>query len=568
MDIIETVKSILSYVLALIIGILSYHLGSRPKLFKVQNHSHYKWRLTMKRTKKHVLETESRRALENLLPPEWIFRTKRPDYGIDIEIEIVEDEELTNKVLWVQLKATEDVRKGKISYKIKTSHLKYYEGCRLPVLILLWTKSENEFYYLFTQKYIREKLSVKNPSWRKQKTVVIKFDSKLSTTKDLQSIATDGYPAIVTKNMEDYSFLRFGRKLQMYWRNTIPSHIIYLLFEPSDIIPRKNSSYKTPLRTTVAEAESKFRHYRISEEGVFQLASINTGFSTNKIRDYLQLLFEYGPNSEKHAKKFGFSRDKDDKENFFAMRGHIVECDENLYENIHSWTTDPTIVHRIPTEIIELLIIRFILNNFEGSISITFEFGDKELTGEEYGKILDEGKQKIQKIIETIDNPTRLIPINEITNKLEGYYGRERNLTKEVVIPLMDKMGFEKIDDRHGVKEKGLDLIVCMTNLFGVREYYGIQVKAVNIHLTASKRDGGNAIEVLRQIITAFKRKHIDIREGTKYRVDHVIIITCGKITAEAKEHIYEEMKKRRKIMFIDNIHLAKLIKEHGVPLK
>lgn len=62
----------------------------------------------MKRTRPHVLENESRKALENLLPPEWIYRKKDPDYAIDAEIQIVEDEKVTEKVVWVQLKATEE----------------------------------------------------------------------------------------------------------------------------------------------------------------------------------------------------------------------------------------------------------------------------------------------------------------------------------------------------------------------------------------------------------------------------------------------------------------------------
>ncbi|MBU7046334.1 MAG: tetratricopeptide repeat protein, partial [Theionarchaea archaeon] len=169
----------------------------------------------MKRTRKHVLETESRRALERLLPPEWIFRPRIPDYGIDAEIEIVEEEEVTNKVLWLQLKATEK-RKKKVSYQMRTDHLKYYEKCRMPVLIIYWIKRENTFYYLFAQKYIKENLST-NPEWRNQKTVAVTFDSVLSTAKDIESMATDGYlyllPQQITIGTE---------KPAIYWVDGIP----------------------------------------------------------------------------------------------------------------------------------------------------------------------------------------------------------------------------------------------------------------------------------------------------------------------------------------------------------
>ncbi|MGC1120327.1 MAG: tetratricopeptide repeat protein [Candidatus Methanofastidiosia archaeon] len=154
----------------------------------------------MKRTKEHVLETESRRALESLLPPEWIFRVKILDYGIDVEIEIVEGEEVTNKVLWIQLKATESM-KGKVSYKMRTDYLKYYEGCPLPVVILYWTKSENNFYYIFAQEYIDKILSKNNPDWRRQKTVTIIFDSKLENIEELKSTATEGYYYVIKQRL-------------------------------------------------------------------------------------------------------------------------------------------------------------------------------------------------------------------------------------------------------------------------------------------------------------------------------------------------------------------------------
>jgi len=40
----------------------------------------------MRRTRAHVLEDESEKALKDLLPSEWIFRKKSHDYGIDLEI--------------------------------------------------------------------------------------------------------------------------------------------------------------------------------------------------------------------------------------------------------------------------------------------------------------------------------------------------------------------------------------------------------------------------------------------------------------------------------------------------
>ena len=172
----------------------------------------------MKRTREHVLEKESRLALENLLPSEWIFRERTPDYGIDAEIEIVEKEEVTNKVLWIQLKATESRKsKNKVSYDMRTHHLEYYEKCRTPVLIVYWIKSENTFYYMFAQRYIREELSKSKPDWRNQNTVAIPFDSVLDTSEDLDSIATDGLLYLFPQQLPIGA-----EKSAVYWLAGIP----------------------------------------------------------------------------------------------------------------------------------------------------------------------------------------------------------------------------------------------------------------------------------------------------------------------------------------------------------
>jgi tetratricopeptide (TPR) repeat protein len=175
----------------------------------------------MERPSSHTLENESRLAFRNLLPPAWIVRDKVPDYGIDMEVDIVEGKKVTNKVLWIQIKSTEG--KGHpcetVHYSMKTKHLKHYEGCPLPVLILLWIKSENSFYYLFAQRFIREELSATDPDWRKKKTNTIGFheDSKLNNVADLSSIATDGYLYIVQQKLN----LTPESKSAFYWLNGI-----------------------------------------------------------------------------------------------------------------------------------------------------------------------------------------------------------------------------------------------------------------------------------------------------------------------------------------------------------
>ena len=180
----------------------------------------------MKRSREHILEEESKRAFINLLPSEWIHREKHPDYGIDMEVEIVEGDDVTNKVFWVQLKATGSIklRQKKIIFKAKTDHLRFWETCRLPVFIIYWIKAKDIFYYLFVQKYIREILSLENYNWREKKFATIRFplESELKDVTKIKSIADEGYFYIMEQQLNEKQKIERGIQAAHYWLDGIP----------------------------------------------------------------------------------------------------------------------------------------------------------------------------------------------------------------------------------------------------------------------------------------------------------------------------------------------------------
>jgi tetratricopeptide (TPR) repeat protein len=200
----------------------------------------------MSRPPSITLEEESRRAFINLLPLSWVHRDMVPDYHIDMEVVIAEDRKVTNEVLWVQIKATENIAHphGVIPFPIETRHLKYYENSRLPVIILLWVKPENTFYYLFAQQYIRERLSKEDPAWRTQETKTIKFlaDSKLMNADTLKSIGTDGYLYII----QHETSIRSEAGLAGAWLDGIPQSNDQVLKEHTlkALLCMRNEDYK------------------------------------------------------------------------------------------------------------------------------------------------------------------------------------------------------------------------------------------------------------------------------------------------------------------------------------
>ena len=139
-----------------------------------------------------------------------------------MEIELVRGEETENKILWVQIKATESSKKthNNVTYSIGTNHLRYYENAQLPVLILIWRKPENAFYCLLAQRVIREELDVKDPNWRKKKTKTIVFreDTRIVGACDLQSLATGGYLYVIQQQLN----IKSNGKSAVYWLDGIP----------------------------------------------------------------------------------------------------------------------------------------------------------------------------------------------------------------------------------------------------------------------------------------------------------------------------------------------------------
>ena len=94
-----------------------------------------------KRPKQHRLEDNSRIRFQEVLPEMWVYRDKDKDYGIDAEVELFDnDENAQGLVFWVQLKATESKEKSSIlSIDLEIDTLKYYKSLEIPVLLVRYS---------------------------------------------------------------------------------------------------------------------------------------------------------------------------------------------------------------------------------------------------------------------------------------------------------------------------------------------------------------------------------------------------------------------------------------------
>ncbi|MBL8240144.1 MAG: DUF4365 domain-containing protein [Bryobacterales bacterium] len=163
----------------------------------------------MKRPAEHVMEDESRLLLQQLLPSAWIVRAITKDYGIDAEVEIVDNEAVTGERIWIQLKARRRIPRhvwtftprvpmdpevtpdGTLSVeyvqaRLETRLLKYALQCPFPLLLMEADLSTRQFYWLPLRDDILVSLDKRDPLWRTKRTVSLKIPSwnELSLERD------------------------------------------------------------------------------------------------------------------------------------------------------------------------------------------------------------------------------------------------------------------------------------------------------------------------------------------------------------------------------------------------
>jgi hypothetical protein len=102
-----------------------------------------------KRPKQHQLEDYSINQFKQLLPRCWIVREKGKDYGIDLEVELVDPQDNpTGEMFLVQMKATDSELPAAIrSVPMKIDTLKYYKNFQLPIMLVRYSKAWNKFYF-------------------------------------------------------------------------------------------------------------------------------------------------------------------------------------------------------------------------------------------------------------------------------------------------------------------------------------------------------------------------------------------------------------------------------------
>lgn len=136
------------------------------------------------RPQQHVTDTRAQKFVEDILPDEWIFQKSTTDYGVDYQVEIVQDGSVTGAHFLIQLKGTEHlvVRKGKyISHSCETSTLNYFLQRPELVIYVVYDVANKTGYWIWVQDFLNEE---SNTNWQNLQSKTIKIPLSNVFNKD------------------------------------------------------------------------------------------------------------------------------------------------------------------------------------------------------------------------------------------------------------------------------------------------------------------------------------------------------------------------------------------------
>jgi len=176
-----------------------------------------------RRVAQHIMEDQSLQIIKNTLPKEWVVRDYKPDYGIDIAVELfehIEGSEAISETLgewfFAQVKSVARTRTKKLKayhrYNVEKEPLRHDKnehveidvipfeldtdelmtvqslGSGVPVLLLLVTLDTGKIYFVCLNDYIDKYILPYDPSFSEKKTKVIHIPSQNLISKDQMSL--------------------------------------------------------------------------------------------------------------------------------------------------------------------------------------------------------------------------------------------------------------------------------------------------------------------------------------------------------------------------------------------
>ncbi|XHR94276.1 DUF4365 domain-containing protein [Mucilaginibacter sp. UC70_90] len=240
----------------------------------------------------HILERQSRKYFEQHLPDEWIDNVPANDYGIDYQVDIAINNQVTGLFFSAQLKSTETCKhKDGVPVILKHTTLNFYRVRPEPVMLVAYVAEEQEAYWSWIDDLAID-LSRPNKTYQ----IIMPRDKKLSSV-DWQKV----YGYVVTV-FNKRSFLdnfdisgRSGNEIAA-WKSYYEND-----FESAAYLFKKLPSAKTDPDVLQALAWSQYSIFHFAEA----LQTINQVLELKKTAHNYQvkacISTEYGIRSQNKA---------------------------------------------------------------------------------------------------------------------------------------------------------------------------------------------------------------------------------------------------------------------------
>lgn len=123
----------------------------------------------------HIIGDKAvRKISNNLIPEEWTISTPESDYGLDMLIEVVHNNQTTGRLFFIQSKGTiESSANGYITYPMDVARIEDYSKIELPVLFVYYCEKDNKFW----GRWMNSLYETLSDDQKKQKTVTLHFFS-------------------------------------------------------------------------------------------------------------------------------------------------------------------------------------------------------------------------------------------------------------------------------------------------------------------------------------------------------------------------------------------------------
>lgn len=143
----------------------------------------------------------------------------------------------------------------------------------------------------------------------------------------------------------------------------------------------------------------------------------------------------------------------------------------------------------------------------------------------------------------------------------DEYTNDEDLFCRELLYPLLRRMGFLFVRYTHGKKEYGKDFTFSEGTPFGHHRHYGLQAKTGDV----SGAVNAAVDELLGQIADAFSMPYYELGSKDPRFISTFIIAISGKFTENAREKIVEKMPKGvvGSVYFLDRDRITELVERY-----